>query len=719
MSQDDKNRSWCHGEGTKREVSRARRLSSDFGQFLARRTDYESHQAKLRAAASSDTLAFDALNAQLSQGGSGTQGSSSLLSLNQATSSSGRVARWAVNIDAVLNDPLGRIAFRHFLKLEFSEENIQFWIDCENFRQAMDHRTRDYKEIIESIIRKYVGEQSDMPVNLPGPLEESALANREVEKPSFEAHQKHIYDVMKFDSYPRFIRSEHYRRLVQLELTNNFVTEHDITNAYKKGGPSETQEDKKKKKTAFKLLKSAVNPIRHRRLSGDMKNQKMSIASEPTCFIHFSDGKNCNVTLRAGITVSEMLKEVAAYNQVDNQMVDWLLIGENSADELTMEQDSLVLKDKHIRAEMRVTFRLDILKLQRRIAIRAKTHKPIGETIRPIIKKYTPELSMDQIIIRAEGSANLINLDEPVLTLSNQRIVMDTVNRSPEISLRHTEKRINRSHMLKTTSKKKKRRDSFGPLKRMRKTLQKNDDESDKAAKSPDLFSDATTFSTRCPEPLMRGSPFDDDFKSRSRRSTTFGGQIDTQRGLLNKESLTLPKFLANTGEAPTIDPDDSFNKHRLDNNCSWDGNEDGLDGCIPNPNDAYKLFGSSNKAYPDPASNNTSSSSGGPSSSIDGPTIFSYDHNHFDNNDAEPEPDTETEMVSSEWELFSSGSLRKVAQRYDELATADSLPSLTDTRILRRGRNQAMKITKSQSSPASLSQQQNAIYKKIKSTIV
>ena len=33
-------------------------------------------------------------------------------------------------------------------------------------------------------------------------------------------------------------------------------------------------------------------------------------------------------------------------------------------------KDSLVLKDKHIRAEMRVTFRLDILKLQRRIAIR-------------------------------------------------------------------------------------------------------------------------------------------------------------------------------------------------------------------------------------------------------------------------------------------------------------------------------------------------------------
>ena len=145
------------------------------------------------------------------------------------------------------------------------------------------------------------------------------------------------------------------------------------------------------------------------------------------------------------------------------------------------------------------------------------------------------------------------------------------------MSLRHTEKRINRSQVLKTTSKKKKRRDSFGPLKRMRKTLQKNEDGAEKSTKSSDLFSNTTSFPTRqqkspdlnrprCPEPLMRGSPFDDDFKSRSRRSTTFGGQIDTQRGLLNKESLTLPKFLANTGEAPTIDPDDSFNKHRLDN---------------------------------------------------------------------------------------------------------------------------------------------------------
>ena len=97
----------------------------------------------------------------------------------QITSTSGRVARWAVNIDAVLNDILGRVAFSYFLKLEFSEENLQFWIDCENFRKAGENHAR----LIDDIIRKYVGQDAEMSVNLPSRLEESALANRELQNP--------------------------------------------------------------------------------------------------------------------------------------------------------------------------------------------------------------------------------------------------------------------------------------------------------------------------------------------------------------------------------------------------------------------------------------------------------------------------------------------------------------------------------------------------------
>ena len=42
----------------------------------------------------------------------------------------------------------------------------------------------------------------------------------------------------------------------------------------------------------------------------------------------------------------------------------------DSGEELAMEEDCMVLKEKHIKCELRVTFRVDILRLQRRVAIR-------------------------------------------------------------------------------------------------------------------------------------------------------------------------------------------------------------------------------------------------------------------------------------------------------------------------------------------------------------
>ena len=50
----------------------------------------------------------------------------------------GRVASWAVGFDKLLNDDTGLRIFSEFLKQEFSEENIQFWIACEKFKKLSD-----------------------------------------------------------------------------------------------------------------------------------------------------------------------------------------------------------------------------------------------------------------------------------------------------------------------------------------------------------------------------------------------------------------------------------------------------------------------------------------------------------------------------------------------------------------------------------------------------
>ncbi len=50
----------------------------------------------------------------------------------------GRVALWAVGFEKLLNDDMGLYVFTEFLKKEFSQENIQFWIACENFKKLSD-----------------------------------------------------------------------------------------------------------------------------------------------------------------------------------------------------------------------------------------------------------------------------------------------------------------------------------------------------------------------------------------------------------------------------------------------------------------------------------------------------------------------------------------------------------------------------------------------------
>ena len=52
----------------------------------------------------------------------------------------GQISRWAISLDAVLADKLGLAAFASFLRKEYSEENLQFWVECKCIPYIMTHR---------------------------------------------------------------------------------------------------------------------------------------------------------------------------------------------------------------------------------------------------------------------------------------------------------------------------------------------------------------------------------------------------------------------------------------------------------------------------------------------------------------------------------------------------------------------------------------------------
>ena len=51
--------------------------------------------------------------------------------VSEGQGSGGQISRWAISLDAVLADQLGLAAFASFLRKEYADENLQFWIECE------------------------------------------------------------------------------------------------------------------------------------------------------------------------------------------------------------------------------------------------------------------------------------------------------------------------------------------------------------------------------------------------------------------------------------------------------------------------------------------------------------------------------------------------------------------------------------------------------------
>ncbi|KAG7243380.1 hypothetical protein INR49_011837 [Caranx melampygus] len=121
-----------------------------------------------------------------------------------------RVASWAACFERLLQDPLGVRYFSEFLKKEFSEENILFWQACEYF----SHLSQRAGEIYNS----FLSSKATMPVNIDS---QAQLADDVLTSPRpdmFKTQQLQIFNLMKFDSYSRFLKSSLYQECMRAEV---------------------------------------------------------------------------------------------------------------------------------------------------------------------------------------------------------------------------------------------------------------------------------------------------------------------------------------------------------------------------------------------------------------------------------------------------------------------------------------------------------------------
>ncbi|CAH6793206.1 Rgs10 [Phodopus roborovskii] len=115
-------------------------------------------------------------------------------------------AKWAASLENLLEDPEGVMRFREFLKKEFSEENVLFWLACEDFKKLEDKK--QMQEKAKEIYRTFLSNKASSQVNVEG---QSRLSEKILEEPHplmFQKLQDQIFNLMKYDSYSRFLKSD-------------------------------------------------------------------------------------------------------------------------------------------------------------------------------------------------------------------------------------------------------------------------------------------------------------------------------------------------------------------------------------------------------------------------------------------------------------------------------------------------------------------------------
>ncbi|XP_063740774.1 regulator of G-protein signaling 12b isoform X1 [Eleginops maclovinus] len=169
-----------------------------------------------------------------------------------------RVASWAVCFERLLQDPVGVRYFSEFLKKEFSEENILFWQACEFFSHVPENDKKQLSQRAREIYNSFLSSKATTPVNIDS---QAQLADDILNAPRpemFKEQQQQIFNLMKFDSYTRFLKSLLYQECMLAEVEGRPLpdpyhipsspnSKHSTTSSDRSNLSTPKKEDKKSK----------------------------------------------------------------------------------------------------------------------------------------------------------------------------------------------------------------------------------------------------------------------------------------------------------------------------------------------------------------------------------------------------------------------------------------------------------------------------------------
>uniref|UniRef100_A0A3B5PQJ1 Regulator of G-protein signaling 12-like n=1 Tax=Xiphophorus maculatus TaxID=8083 RepID=A0A3B5PQJ1_XIPMA len=391
-----------------------------------------------------------------------------------------RVAGWSTCFERLLQDPVGVRYFSEFLKKEFSEENILFWQACEYFSHVPATDKKQLSQRAGEIYNSFLSSKATMPVNIDS---QAQLADDVLTSPQpemFKTQQLQIFNLMKFDSYSRFLKSSLYLECLHAEENGQPLpdpyqipcspapSKHSASSDrstlstpkkdIRKQRSGKSLNEDTKDESADKKRGIFFSWSRNRSFGkgpkkkdiGDInldfwgsngrRESQGSLSSSASleipnssdnrhsvgawerssrhCSVLLPDGSCSSITLRPGASIREVLQDLCRNICVNIAAVDLFLVGGEKP--LVLDQDCMTLCSRDLRLEKRTLFRLDLVPINRSVGLKAKPTKPVTEVLRPVVAKYG--LNLSDLV---SGETEPLDLGAPISSLDGLRVVLE------------------------------------------------------------------------------------------------------------------------------------------------------------------------------------------------------------------------------------------------------------------------------------------------------